>query len=155
MLKNVIKQAQSLENIIYENFESPKEEIDKVMEEEKNQYDILLIEDNIETVKFLTHYFKTNGYSCKGIMRGIQALKELKNIKPKLILLDIILPDISGYEVIKTLRFEYLYKDLPIFFLTAVPGSDVEEKAKDLKATGLILKPFDLEQLDIVFDYLK
>ncbi|MFX1568572.1 MAG: response regulator [Promethearchaeota archaeon] len=155
MLKNVMSQTQKLENIIYDNFEPHKEEIDVNMEEEKNQYDILLVEDNIETVKFLTHYFKTNGYSCKGIMRGIQALKELKTIKPKLILLDIILPDISGYEVIKTVRYEYLYRDIPIFFLTAVPGSDVEEKAQDLKATGVILKPFNLEQLDIVFNYIK
>jgi CheY-like chemotaxis protein len=70
-------------------------------------------------------------------------------------LLDIILPDISGYEVIKTIRFDYLYNDLPIFFLTAVPGSELEEKARDFNVTGTILKPFDLEQLDIVFNYLK
>ena len=54
----------------------------------------------------LTDFFELKGYSCKGIKNGTQALDHLKRIKPKIILLDIILPDIDGYEICKRIKLQ-------------------------------------------------
>ena len=70
-------------------------------------------------------------------------------------MLDIILPDISGYEIIKKIKLDNKLRDLPVYFLTAIPKHEVEKKAKELKASGFILKPFNLSDLDVVIDLLK
>jgi len=47
-----------------------------------------------------------------------------------------------------------MYSDLPIFFLTAIPGTEVERKTEELGADGFILKPFNLSDFTIIFKYL-
>ena len=63
-----------------------------------SQYDILLIVDDLATIHLLTRYFESKGYSCHGVVSGSKGLEELERTSPKVILLDIILPDLSGYE---------------------------------------------------------
>lgn len=153
-LKNVLKQSLILEQKIVgylDKFESEKEEI----ENREIEYDILLIEDDVETVNLLTSYFESIGISCKGILSGFKGLKELKRSNPKLILLDIILPDINGYELLKRVRSDNKLKKIPVFFLTAIPSIEVEKKAEELGATGSILKPFNLTDFNVIFKYLK
>ena len=79
----------------------------------------------------------------------------LKSYLPKLVLLDIILPDINGYEVLKRIRSNSKLKDIPVFFLTAIPCVEVEKKAQELNATGSILKPFNLADFNILQSILK
>ncbi len=153
IINNVLGQCTILENKIIEyleKFEYAKEEqIDRFME-----YDILLIEDDAETVSLLTSYFKSLGISCQGVLSGFRGLKELKRHIPKLILLDIILPDINGYEVVKRIRTNNKLKEIPVFFLTAIPHVEVEKKIQDLGVTGTILKPFNLSDFDEIQEYL-
>jgi len=153
IIKNVLGQCSILENKIVDyldKFESAKEEeINELIE-----YDLLLIEDDVETVNLLTSYFDSLGISCQGVLSGFKGLKELKRNIPKLILLDIILPDINGYEVIKRIRADNKLKDIPVFFLTAIPSIEVEKKIQDLGATGAILKPFNLSDFDTIHKYL-
>ncbi len=118
------------------------------------QYDILLIEDDLSTIRLLTSYFESKGYKCKGAVSGTKGLEELKGGIPKLILLDVILPDISGYEICKMIKDHKKYKQVPIYLLTAIPGSEVEKKMQETKADGFILKPFDFADFEIVFQYL-
>ncbi|MFX0134475.1 MAG: response regulator [Candidatus Hodarchaeota archaeon] len=153
IIKNVLSQCLILEKKIVEYLD--KFEIEKEEEiDEKIKYDILLIEDDTETVNLLTSYFDSLGVSCKGLLSGFKGLKELKRYKPKLILLDIILPDINGYEILKRVRADSKLKDVPVFFLTAIPNIEVEKKIEDLGATGAILKPFNLADFDIIKKYL-
>ncbi|MFW9989992.1 MAG: response regulator [Candidatus Odinarchaeota archaeon] len=153
IINNVLGQCTILENKIIEyldKFEYAKEEqIDKF-----KKYDILLIEDDAETVNLLTNYFKSLGISCQGVLSGFRGLKELSRYIPKLILLDIILPDINGYEVIKKIRTNNKLKEIPVFFLTAIPIGEVKKKIKDLGVTGTILKPFNLSDFDEIQEYL-
>ncbi|MFX0005164.1 MAG: response regulator [Promethearchaeota archaeon] len=153
IIKNVLSQCQILEKKIVEHldkFETEKEElVDGVMD-----YDILLIEDDIETVNLLTSYFESLGISCKGVLSGFKGLKELKNYIPKVILLDIILPDINGYEILKRINSDRKLKEIPVFFLTAIPNIEIEQKVKDLGATGVILKPFNLSDFEVLHNYL-
>ena len=119
------------------------------------EYDILLIEDDPSTVDLVKNYFESKNYSVKGVLTGLKGISELKISTPKLILLDIILPDLSGFEICKNIKSHELFKDIPVFYLTAVPGPKVEKKMEETKADGYILKPFDLVDLEFLFDYLK
>lgn len=153
IIKNVLGQCSILENKIIDyldKFETEKEEEINGLSE----YDLLLIEDDVETVNLLTSYFDSLGFSCKGVLSGFKGLKELKRHIPKLILLDIILPDINGYEVLKRIRADSKLKDIPVFFLTAIPNIEVEKKITKLGATGAILKPFNLSDFDTLHKYL-
>ena len=153
IIKNVLGQCSILENKIIDSLD--KFETEK--EEEINGligYDLLLIEDDVETVNLLTSYFDSLGFSCKGVLSGFKGLKELKRHIPKLILLDIILPDINGYEVLKRIRADSKLKDIPVFFLTAIPNIEVEKKITKLGATGAILKPFNLSDFDTIHKHL-
>ncbi|MFX0177168.1 MAG: PleD family two-component system response regulator [Candidatus Hodarchaeota archaeon] len=124
------------------------------MKNKNSNPDILIIEDNLETVEFLTNYFELEGYSSKFVSSGKKGLDELTKIKPKVILLDIILPDMNGYELIKKIRENEPKKSIPILFLTAIPRADVSAKLEKLGAVGIISKPFNLSDFEILSKYI-
>jgi CheY-like chemotaxis protein len=146
IVENVLGQTKELEN----KFISEMEE--QVVSE--RSYDVLLVEDDLATVELLTNYFLSKGYSCKGVYTGTNALKELKTNMPKLILLDIILPDISGFEICTEIRKNKEFDETPIIYLTAIPGFKVQEKMEKTKANHYILKPFDLIDFEFLFEFL-
>lgn len=147
-IKNIFDQSLLLENKIINI-------LDNIATEEPHpQYDILLIEDDLATIRLLTSYFESKGYKCKGVVSGTKGLEELRGGIPKLILLDIILPDISGYEICKMIKEHKVYHTIPIYLLTAIPGSEVEKKMGETQANGYILKPFDFSDFEVVFQFL-
>lgn len=117
-------------------------------------YDILLIDDDISTIELITYFFEAKGFSCKGVITGSKGLEELNFNTPKLILLDIILPDVSGFTISKKIKADENFSNIPIIYLTAVPENKVKEKVEETGADGYILKPFDLSDFEIVFQYL-
>ncbi len=147
-VKNIFDQSLLLESKIISILDNIK------LEDTVSHYDILLIEDDLATIRLLTSYFESKGFKCKGVVSGTKGLEELRGGIPKLILLDIILPDISGYEICKMIKDHKKYKDLPIYLLTAIPGSEVERKMGETKADGYILKPFDFSDFEVIFQYL-
>ncbi|MFW9819168.1 MAG: response regulator [Candidatus Thorarchaeota archaeon] len=146
-IKNIFDQSLLLENKIINI-------LDNIWSEEPHpQYDVLLIEDDLATIRLLTSYFESKGYKCKGVVSGTKGIEQIRAGLPKLILLDIILPDISGYEICKMIKEHEKYKDIPVYLLTAIPGGEVEKKMDDIKADGYILKPFDFSDFEVVFQY--
>jgi CheY-like chemotaxis protein len=118
------------------------------------QYDILLIEDDLATIRLLTSYFESKGFSCKGVVSGTKGLEELANNPPKLVLLDIILPDYSGYDICKQIKSSKEHQNISVYLLTAIPGSEVEKHLEESNADGYILKPFDFSDFEVIFQYL-
>ncbi|MHA2124588.1 MAG: response regulator [Promethearchaeota archaeon] len=153
-LNNVLNQCLILENKIVDYLDKFEVETEEDLGDNEEEYDLILIEDDVETVNLLTSYFQSIGISSKGVLSGFKGLKELKRSVPKLVLLDIILPDINGYEIMKKLKADKKFKDIPVFFLTAVPSVEVEKKAIELGATGSISKPFNLTDFDVIYKYL-
>jgi CheY-like chemotaxis protein len=147
-IKNIFDQSMLLESKIINILDNIK------TEDIEPQYDILLIEDDLATIRLLTSYFESKGYKCKGVVSGTKGLEEIRAGIPKLILLDVILPDISGYEICKMIKEHAKYKEVPVFLLTAIPGSEVEKKMAETKANGYILKPFDFSDFEILFQYI-
>ncbi|NVM44130.1 MAG: response regulator [Candidatus Lokiarchaeota archaeon] len=121
---------------------------------ETTQYDILLIEDDLATIRLLTSYFESKGYTCKGVVSGTKGLEELANNPPKLVLLDIILPDYSGYNICKQIKSNKDLRNIAVYLLTAIPGSEVEKNLVESQADGYILKPFDFSDFEVIFQYL-
>lgn len=146
-LRNILEQSNLLENRIITFLDNIKIQ--------NHEYDILLIEDDLATIRLITSYFDSKGYVCKGVVSGSKGLEELGRAQPKIILLDIILPDLSGYDICKTIKFDKDFKKIPTFFLTAISASEVEKHLKETKADGYILKPFNFSDFDIIFDILK
>ena len=146
-IQNIFEQSQLLESKIINILDNIKTET--------SQYDILLIEDDLATIRLLTSYFDSKGFTCQGVVSGTKGLEELSNNTPKLVLLDIILPDYNGYEVCKIIKSNKKLKSIPVFLLTAIPGSEVKKHLEETKADGYILKPFDFSDFEILFDYLE
>jgi CheY-like chemotaxis protein len=145
-IQNIFNQSLLLENKIISILDNIKTEA--------SQYDILLIEDDLATIRLLTSYFESKGYSCKGVVSGTKGLEELANNPPKLVLLDIILPDYSGYDICKRIKASKELQNIMVYLLTAIPGSEVEKNLEDSNADGFILKPFDFSDFEVIFQYL-
>jgi len=145
-VKNIFEQSILLEKKIINILDNIKV---------KPEYDVLLVEDDLATIRLIKSYFESKGFKCKGVVSGSKGLEELGNAIPKLILLDIILPDLSGYDICKTIKSDKEYKNIPVYFLTAISGSEVEKNLDETNADGYILKPFNFSDFEIVFDILK
>ncbi len=145
-IQNIFDQSLLLENKIVSILDNIKTET--------SQYDILLIEDDLATIRLLTSYFESKGVSCKGVVSGTKGLEELANNPPKLVLLDIILPDYSGYDICKRIKASKELQNISVYLLTAIPGSEVEKNLEDSNADGYILKPFDFSDFEVIFQYL-
>jgi len=145
-IENTFEQSVLLENKIVNILDD--------IQVETKAYDILLIEDDLPTIRLITSYFEGKGYICKGVISGSKGIEELRKSKPKIVLLDIILPDISGYEICKDLKSNPEFKEIPIYFLTAIPGSEVEKNIEETGADGFILKPFDFSDFEVVLKNL-
>ena len=128
--------------------------LDKISDRERISIDIFLIEDNLATIHLLTSYFESKGYSCKGVLGDTKGIEELNNFIPKLILMNIILPDLSGYDLCKEIKSDKNLKEIPVYLLSAIPVSEVEKKLEETKVEGYILKPFDFSDFEILFEYL-
>jgi len=145
-IQNIFNQSLLLENKIITILDNIKTET--------SQYDILLIEDDLATIRLLTSYFESKGFSCKGVVSGTKGLEELASNPPKLVLLDIILPDYSGYDICKRIKASKELQNISVYLLTAIPGSEVEKNLEDSNADGYILKPFDFSDFEVIFQYL-
>lgn len=145
-LKEIYNQSKILEIQINDLFSN--------MASEKQNYDILIVDDDLPTLQVLTEHFKLNEIKCKGVRSATSCLEELKFSYPKLMLIDVILPDINGFELCRMIKSEKDLKDIPIFYITAIPGGEVSKKIEETGAEGYILKPFDLTEFDIVIQYL-
>jgi len=117
-------------------------------------YEILIVEDDQTTITILNDYFKSKGYTSKGVTSANQALNELSSVIPKIILLDIILPDIDGFELCQKIKSDDQLKTIPVYYITAIQESEVLKNLEKTKADGYFLKPFKFKQLEELFSLL-
>ncbi|MGL5194843.1 MAG: response regulator [Chroococcales cyanobacterium] len=108
---------------------------------------ILIVDDKLENIRFLANFLSTQGYSIRKATNGKYALNAAKMLPPDLILLDINMPEMGGYEVCEQLKLDPKTSEVPVIFLSA--GNEVEDKLKAFQAGGVdyITKPFQLEEV--------
>jgi CheY-like chemotaxis protein len=109
---------------------------------------ILFIEDEAALQKTFGDLLRKEGYQMVSALDGEQGLKLSKEIKPDLILLDLILPKIHGFEVLRQLKADPQTKDIPIIILTNLEGINDIDKAIELGATTYLVKAqYSLEEV--------
>lgn len=105
---------------------------------------ILVVDDEIKIVEIVQAYLEKNGYSVVTAFNGKDALKIFEKEHPSLVVLDLMLPDLSGEEVCKTLRKQ---SRVPIIMLTAKVSESEVINGLNIGADGYILKPFSPNEL--------
>jgi CheY-like chemotaxis protein len=120
----------------------------------ESKYDVLVVDDDPPTVELLTGYFEFQRLKVKGLNGPAGVVKELLDSRPKVLLLDVIMPDLDGFALCKQIKNDSQLKDTKIIFLTAIPESHVQKRMEDVGADGYILKPFNLSTLDVVKKYI-
>ncbi len=103
---------------------------------------ILVVDDNEFNI-YLIAYILKDQYNLKVAMTGTDALKMVEEDKPDLILLDVMMPEMDGYEVCRVLKSNESTKDIPVIFLTALSEDSEEMKGLDMGAVDYITKPFN------------
>lgn len=108
---------------------------------------IFIIEDETSIIKLVQHNLEKEGFIVSSSENGNEGLKQLKKFEPNLLLLDWMLPDLSGIEICKHIRKDNKFKTLPIIMLTA-KGED-EDKIKGLESgvDDYLTKPFSYKEL--------
>jgi DNA-binding response OmpR family regulator len=110
---------------------------------------ILIVEDDQDISNMLHLYFNGQGYEVEIAPRGEVALEKTRTNLPHLIVLDIMLPDIDGYEVCRRLRTNMRTSHIPIIFLTQKDERSDKLQGLELGADDYITKPFDIEELKL------
>jgi PleD family two-component response regulator len=110
---------------------------------------LLVVEDDIDIANMLKIYFSGLDYDVDIAPRGTVALEKTRQVLPHLIILDIMLPDIDGYEVCRTLRTNMRTSHIPVIFLTQKDERSDKLQGLELGADDYITKPFDIEELKL------
>lgn len=110
---------------------------------------LLVVEDDVDIANMLKIYFSSLGYDVDVAGRGTEALEKTRQVMPHLIVLDIMLPDIDGYEVCRTLRTNTRSSHIPVIFLTQKDERSDKLQGLELGADDYITKPFDIEELKL------
>jgi PleD family two-component response regulator len=113
----------------------------------ENKAKILIIEDDLDVAEMLNAYFRVQGYEVFTVNWGEDGVRSCQTVHPDLVILDIRLPDIDGYEVARRLRADRRTAEVPIIFLTEKRERADRLQGLELGADDYITKPFDVQEL--------
>ena len=108
---------------------------------------IFIIEDEPSIIQLVQHNLEKNGFIISSSLNGNDGLKELKKFQPDLLLLDWMLPDLSGIEICKNIRKDNSFKNLPVIMLTAKGEEEDKIKGLDSGVDDYLTKPFSFNEL--------
>lgn len=108
---------------------------------------LLIVEDDLDIADMLNAYFRVQGYDVMTVNWGEDGVSACQTNLPDLVILDIRLPDIDGFEVARRLRTNRRTQEIPIIFLTEKRERDDRLKGLELHAEDYITKPFDIQEL--------
>ena len=117
----------------------------------KQRYDerrlIMIVDDSVTVRKVTTRLLERQGYDVVTAKDGVDAIEQLETIKPDLMLLDIEMPRMDGFEVTNLVRHHEIHRDLPIIMITSRTGEKHRERALSLGVNQYMGKPFQEETL--------
>lgn len=116
-------------------------------EDAERQHRILVVEDEDNIAIALNYLMTREGYAHDRIANGGEALARIRETHPDLVLLDVMLPEVSGYEICQGVRLDPELADVKILMMTARGSAIERKKGLALGADGFISKPFELKEL--------
>jgi len=108
---------------------------------------ILIVEDTPVNIQTLTAILKGHGYQISVATNGRQALQVIEKVKPDLVLMDVMMPEMDGHEACRLIKASPLWRDLPIIFLTAKTDPTDIVRGFELGAVDYVTKPFNTHEL--------
>jgi class 3 adenylate cyclase/ActR/RegA family two-component response regulator len=115
----------------------------------QTQADILIVDDKADNIRLLSSLLSTQGYTVRKALSGSMALTAVETLPPDLILLDITMPGMSGYEVCEALKKNPKSKEIPVIFLSALDEVFDKIKAFEVGGVDYMTKPFQVEEVII------
>ena len=109
--------------------------------------EILIVDDTLENLRLLSNMLSIQGYSVRKATGGEMAVKSVESLPPDLILLDILMPDLNGYEVCIQLKKNPQTAAIPVIFLSALDDPLDKVKAFEVGGVDYLTKPFQLEEV--------
>ncbi len=108
---------------------------------------VLIVEDESEQSKLLQIRLEANGFGTIIAKNGQEALKEAESGRPDLVIVDLLLPDMNGFEVCQRLKEAPETRQIPVVMLTAYPVEDVERRCLESGASLCLRKPYVASEL--------
>ncbi len=108
---------------------------------------VLVVDDELDTLNLLRLILEINGYTVTTTLNSQEAMSLALETAPDVVLLDVMMPRLDGFEVCKMLRSDMATCDLPIIFVTAYEALDLEQRRVDAGADLVIYKPVDSDLL--------
>jgi two-component system phosphate regulon response regulator PhoB len=117
------------------------------MEDKARKAEILVVEDEDNIAIALNYLLTREGYNQTRLATGAGAIELIRERKPDLVLLDVMLPEVSGYEICQSVRADPDCSDVRILMMTARGSAMERRKGLAMGADGFISKPFELKEL--------
>lgn len=114
---------------------------------EPHRGNILIIDDQLDSLRLLTNILSEQGYEVSSAISGVMALKTLQAIEPDLILLDVNMPHMNGYTICEKLKDNPNTCEIPIIFISALDNTFDKVKAFRVGGVDYITKPFQVEEV--------
>ncbi|RPI54086.1 MAG: response regulator, partial [Chloroflexi bacterium] len=108
---------------------------------------ILVVEDEVASAHLLNYILSSGGHQVRVAYDGIQALELVERSRPDLILLDVMMPGLNGFQVCERLKADETTRDTPVLFLSALSEVDDKIRAFSAGATDYITKPFHAKEV--------
>jgi DNA-binding response OmpR family regulator len=122
--------------------------MENFMQEMEMPYKVLVVDDNELNLDLISKILELVGYEAAIADNGQDALKKIVEFRPDLALLDVMMPDMDGFELCRRLRQLPESANMPVLMLTASSGEDDRIRAKKVGANDLLGKPFNVDVLD-------
>lgn len=146
------KEKKFFNPLLDEEVTTPEPEPAPVVDGKKQ---ILVVDDDPLIARLLKEPLERAGFTVKVASHGLEALQTVKERRPDLIILDILMPMLDGFKTARLLKFDKRFKDIPIIVLTSRATEGERKIGEQVGANEFLLKPFRLPQvLDVVKRYL-
>ncbi|MEK7349067.1 MAG: response regulator [Candidatus Eisenbacteria bacterium] len=117
------------------------------MTEESPRARVLVVDDEPDLIRILEFGLRAAGYQVEIAADGQEGLKKAREIRPDIILLDLMLPKLDGYKVCRLLKFDERYRHIPIIILSARTQEGDQALAKEMGANRFITKPYEFSEI--------
>ena len=105
---------------------------------------ILVVEDNDLNRKLFCDVLSANGFAVEPVADGLAAIERARMFEPNLVIMDIQLPNVSGLDLIASLKRDITLREIPVLAVTAYAGKGDEERIRDVGAEGYLAKPVSI-----------
>jgi len=117
------------------------------MSQDRPRPRVLVVDDEPDLVRILEFGLKAAGYAVDTASDGQDGLKKARELKPDIILLDLMLPKLDGYKVCRLLKFDERYKHIPIVILSARTQEGDQTLAHEMGANRFLTKPYEFAEI--------